>query len=242
MNSASGKWEAGAGDSPPPTFTPEEVKCVQDNHQEYLHHDTALGEGVENAHRKLWLQFQGTASQMTKMYREGQANPALLWHCFQLSAGALTQLYKDAVEEIGVVRDRAYKAGYARAKHDLGTWAKTSKRRYVRRDELLSVIALALPAATSANLTLSSVGRVDSTSGPGAACALNEEESLADRGAGELEALDAHDSPLSPVLFAHHLPQSPNRLKRHRSSSSHPTSPLSDDYMDLFTIKRQRRN
>lgn len=143
MNQGNFKWDPDEAPHPPP-LTQEEGHWIRQVQAEQAHGEQSLAEVGEAANRKLWLQFQSTASCMTKMYREGQQNPEALWQCFQLSAGALTQLYKDAMEEIATVKERAQRAGYLKCRADTATWAKTSRRRYLRREELLSAVALSV--------------------------------------------------------------------------------------------------
>ena len=270
MNQGNFKWDPDEAPHPPP-LTPEEGHWIRHIQAEQAQADHVLAEAGEVANRKLWLQFQSTASCMTKMYREGQQNPEALWQCFQLSAGALTQLYKDAMEEIATVKERAHRAGYLKCRSDTASWAKTSRRRYLRREEVLSAIALSMRTSHSSshasNLELGAGVAVES---------LRRSSPL--REMSVAPALISAPSPVTGTpLLATANPQSPpaslfpideaaeeeavapeasggavngtsqqnqsNRLKRGRERSGGNNS-FNDELMDLFNInvKRPRRD
>lgn len=261
MNHGNFKWDPDEAPHPPP-LTQEEGHWIRQVQNDQAQAEHLLGEAGEVANRKLWLQFQSTASSMTKMYREGQQNPEALWQCFQLSAGALTQLYKDAMEEIANVKERAHRAGYLKCRSDTTSWAKASRRRYLRREELLSAIALSMRTN----------GDSDSSSPPPSAerrfsPVPRETSSVASIAAGSAAAdpvpvvvVPSSMSPPAASLFPiaesaeeevavsnQSNPQSvsqnlSNRLKRSRERGGN--NSFNDDLMDLFNInvKRPRRN
>jgi len=109
----------------------------------------------EQAHKRLWTLFQQTASALTQLYRDqGQGQregePGLAWMPFQTAAGSLTMLYKDSLEEYRVAGEVNRKLGYQRARRDLTHWAR-GKRRFIRRDELLSYLATSSPGSSVPN-------------------------------------------------------------------------------------------
>jgi len=111
----------------------------------------------ENAHKKLWNHFQQTASALTQLYREQPREAAAFrdqqgsaWHPFQTAAGSLTLLYRDSLEEQRVTGEVNRKLGYHRARKDILNWAK-SKRRNIRREDLLNFLVSISPGQTVAS-------------------------------------------------------------------------------------------
>jgi len=107
----------------------------------------------EAAHKKLWTQFQQTAAALTQLYRDQprespstayRDQPGPAWQPFQTAAGSLTLLYRDSLEEQKLAADINRKLGYHRARRDLLTWTR-SKRRFIRREELLSFLVQCSP-------------------------------------------------------------------------------------------------
>uniref|UniRef100_A0A0K2SYR9 UPF0472 protein C16orf72 homolog [Megachile rotundata] n=1 Tax=Lepeophtheirus salmonis TaxID=72036 RepID=A0A0K2SYR9_LEPSM len=94
----------------------------------------------EASQRKLWLPFQATASSLTHLYRE-RLEDSSSWGLFQTAAGSLTSLYRDSNDEIRRLNELSRRTGYQRCRRDLVNLLLRGKRRYLRRDELLSVIA-----------------------------------------------------------------------------------------------------
>jgi len=113
----------------------------------------------EEAHHKLWVSFQAAAASLTQLYRNGEqiqrqqyqgrgpnssstaAPENQQWVHFQTAAGNLTTLYSGSVN--GLLRPSTAackKSGYIRARKELASWAR-SRRRFIRREELLAVIA-----------------------------------------------------------------------------------------------------
>jgi len=122
----------------------------------------------EQAHKRLWTLFQQTASALTQLYRDqgagrGEApgvggaasrgagvGVGVAWMPFQTAAGSLTMLYKDSLEEYKLAGEVNRKLGYHRARKDLTTWAR-GKRRFIRRDELLSFLSSSSPGVAVGN-------------------------------------------------------------------------------------------
>jgi len=111
----------------------------------------------EAAHKKLWTQFQQTAAALTQLYRDqpsGRDGPAYrdqhreqpgsAWQPFQTAAGSLTLLYRESLEEQRLSAEINRKLGYHRARRDILGWAR-SKRRCIRREELLSFLVSTSP-------------------------------------------------------------------------------------------------
>jgi len=65
-----------------------------------------------------------------------------LWGPFQTAAGNLTTLYRESWD--GLLRPAvtsSKRSGYTRARKELATWARSQRRRVIRREELLNVLA-----------------------------------------------------------------------------------------------------
>jgi len=116
----------------------------------------------EAAHKKLWTQFQQTAAALTQLYRDQPGRELTAyreqqsrdptgsaWQPFQTAAGSLTLLYRDSLEERGLASEISRKVGYHRARKDLLSWAR-SKRRFIRREELLSFLVSTSPGQSVA--------------------------------------------------------------------------------------------
>lgn len=107
----------------------------------------------EAAHRKLWNYFQSAAASLTLLYRErdtrrqAEDQPDSLWHPFQSAAGALTQLYRESLEGMRGGAEGVRRSGYQKCRRDLASWASLHRKRYIRRDELLSLLASGMDSA-----------------------------------------------------------------------------------------------
>jgi len=145
-------------------FVPDvnRLSTAEENYVRRVEEDQVLEfreeEVREQAHKRLWTLFQQTASALTQLYRDqgaGRGESAgagsargpvvgVAWGPFQSAAGSLTTLYKDSLEEYRVGGEVNRKLGYHRARRELTTWAR-GKRRFIRRDELLSFLANSSP-------------------------------------------------------------------------------------------------
>jgi len=173
----------------------------------------------EAAHKKLWTQFQQTAAALTQLYRD-QPNrdlsayrdqPGPAWQPFQTAAGSLTLLYRDSLEEQKLAGEINRKLGYHRARRDIMSWAK-SKRRFIRREELLSFLVQCSPGQSVSPLEASSVDLSLRGGTPNALPSLQEMLELSRLEGGE-------------------------RCKRPA-----PSSPSRDENMDSPSCKRSRFN
>merc|ERR1712083_696577 len=93
----------------------------------------------EQAQHCLYQRIQNTAAALTQVY-QGQVEEGRDWQPFQTAAGSLTLLYKDSLEELRKAAEINRKLGHQRTRVDVATWAK-SKRRFIRREELLAFLA-----------------------------------------------------------------------------------------------------
>jgi hypothetical protein len=191
----------------------------------------------ENAHKKLWTHFQQTASSLTQLYREQpggrdppafrEQQPANAWHPFQTAAGSLTLLYRDSLEEQRVNGEINRKLGYHRARKDILNWAK-SKRRFIRREDLLNFIVSISPGQTVVSSAPPPVDQLLRSTGD-LSYAADTAARHAAAGAGLPSLQDMLD--LS-------RPDSGERYKR----PAPPSSPSHDESMDSPSCKRSRMN
>eukprot|EP00088_Acartia_fossae_P060318 TRINITY_DN72207_c0_g1_i1.p1 TRINITY_DN72207_c0_g1~~TRINITY_DN72207_c0_g1_i1.p1 ORF type:complete len:219 (-),score=40.36 TRINITY_DN72207_c0_g1_i1:83-739(-) len=143
----------------PSTFTSAEDimnrRIEEDNILEYREEEVR-----EAAHKKLWTQFQQTASALTQLYRDQPSReqsstayreqPGSAWQPFQTAAGSLTLLYRESLEEQRRAAEINRKLGYHRARRDILAWAR-SKRRFIRREELFSFLVQCSPGQSISN-------------------------------------------------------------------------------------------
>lgn len=110
---------------------------TQPNYEhEYLtERDTAI--------RRVWDTFQESATSVTQLYKDRLStdDAGALWLPFQTAAGTITTLYKDACDGFRRTGDSAIQCGYQRRTRELADWARSKKRRYIRREDLLSYLA-----------------------------------------------------------------------------------------------------
>nr|XP_014099909.1 uncharacterized protein LOC106624666 isoform X1 [Bactrocera oleae] len=64
-----------------------------------------------------------------------------LWLPFQTAAGTVTTLYKEACDGVKRTSDSAVQCGYQRRTRELADWARSKKRRMIRREDLLAYLA-----------------------------------------------------------------------------------------------------
>ena len=98
---------------------------------------------LETSHKRLWLSFQHTAATVAKLYRDGHQLHAQgrlqgsssassasdpLWAAFQASAGSLTQFYKDTIEAMNTVQDKAVHYGYHKKRRESIRAAANARR------------------------------------------------------------------------------------------------------------------
>lgn len=212
----------------------------------------------EQAHKRLWTLFQQTASALTQLYRDqgtGQreGGPGLAWMPFQTAAGSLTMLYKDSLEEYRVAGEVNRKLGYQRARRDMTHWAR-GKRRFIRRDELLSYLATSSPGSTVPN---SGVGlENDFETGLSLASRGVERQGAAHIGAQGQGAAQLSQNAQQPLLAVQEMFElsrldgsgrmdgGHNRMDSsgHNRYKRPPPSPSQDENMDSPSHKKSRHN
>jgi len=88
--------------------------------------------------QNLWMSFQNSASAVTNLYKDCMQEKNC-WFPFQNAAGAVTVLYKDAMEAQKKSFELGLQLGYNKRIRDMMTWAK-KRRRHIRRDELVAFL------------------------------------------------------------------------------------------------------
>ncbi|XP_034111654.1 HUWE1-associated protein modifying stress responses [Drosophila albomicans] len=94
----------------------------------------------------VWGAFQDSATAVAQLYRERSSNTyasetGALWLPFQTAAGTVTTLYKESCDGLKRTSDAAIQCGYQRRTRELADWARSKKRRMIRREDLLAFLA-----------------------------------------------------------------------------------------------------
>lgn len=112
----------------------------------------------DNAIRRVWGTFQESATSITQLYKDRYStdDTGALWLPFQTAAGTITTLYKESCEGMKRTGETAVQCGYQRRTRELAEWAKSKRRRYIRREDLLSYLAGKPPPPLSARMPRSS--------------------------------------------------------------------------------------
>ncbi|XP_055913557.1 HUWE1-associated protein modifying stress responses [Eupeodes corollae] len=194
----------------------------------------------DNSISTVWGAFQDSATAVAQLYRERSNNAyhhdtGALWLPFQTAAGTVTTLYKDSCEGIKRTGEAGIQSGYQRRTRELVDWARSKKRRVIRRADLLAYLAGKPPPPL--NVTRRSPKPEHSSN----ALMLGGPASNSTTSNNEEPATDLHTfkealvlRPRGPELFAFVA----NEIARH---CKRPASPL-DDTMDVchYSSKRQR--
>ncbi|ALC49148.1 CG4768 [Drosophila busckii] len=103
----------------------------------------------------VWGAFQDSATAVAQLYRERSSNSyasetGALWLPFQTAAGTVTTLYKESCDGLKRTSDAAIQCGYQRRTRELADWARSKKRRMIRREDLLAYLA-GKPLPTQSN-------------------------------------------------------------------------------------------
>ncbi|GCB79549.1 hypothetical protein scyTo_0020221 [Scyliorhinus torazame] len=82
---------------------------------------------------------------------EAEAQRQRLWLCFQNSATAIAQLYKDGIEAYRASLDLGVQAGYQRRNKEMLAWVK-KRRHIIHREDLLSFLCRKSPPSRNSRL------------------------------------------------------------------------------------------
>ncbi|KAG4076058.1 hypothetical protein HA402_011532 [Bradysia odoriphaga] len=93
--------------------------------------------------RNCWSSFQESATSIAQLYKDRLSTneTGALWLPFQTAAGTVTTLYKESCDGMKRTNEAAVQYGYQRRTRELADWARSKRRRYIRKDELLSYLA-----------------------------------------------------------------------------------------------------
>jgi len=97
----------------------------------------------DNCIRSLFHNFQESATSIAQLYRDRMSSreTGALWIPFQTAAGTVTTLYKESCDGIRRTNDLAMNTGYHRRTREIADWARSKRRRYIRREDLLAYLA-----------------------------------------------------------------------------------------------------
>lgn len=109
--------------------------------EEQPEYEPLLITDTNNSHGKIWSAFQDSATSVAQLYRDRfTSDPAALWLPFQVAAGTVTTLYKEASESLRRTTELAIQCGYQKRNRELLSWVK-KRRRNIRREDLLAYIS-----------------------------------------------------------------------------------------------------
>ncbi|XP_068141183.1 HUWE1-associated protein modifying stress responses [Drosophila tropicalis] len=127
-------------------------------------HEREYARQRDNNLSTVWGAFQDSATAVAQLYRERSSNTfqhtvastadatsagghgagtgaGALWLPFQTAAGTVTTLYKESCDGLKRTSDAAVQCGYQRRTRELADWARSKKRRMIRREDLLAYLA-----------------------------------------------------------------------------------------------------
>ncbi|XP_054284642.1 HUWE1-associated protein modifying stress responses-like [Macrosteles quadrilineatus] len=116
-----------------------EQQCIQHLENEPDYEGQVINDR-DLATQKAWCCFQNSATAIAQLYKDRLQDVPTLWVPFQTAAGSVATLYKDATEAIKRQGELGTQCGYQRRNKELLNWAR-KKRRHIRREELISYLA-----------------------------------------------------------------------------------------------------
>ncbi|XP_030382200.1 UPF0472 protein C16orf72 homolog [Scaptodrosophila lebanonensis] len=132
-----------------------EEQCHREINGQHDEHEREYVRQRDNSLGTAWGAFQDTATAVAQLYRERSSNTyasdtGALWLPFQTAAGTVTTLYKESCDGLKRTSDAAIQCGYQRRTRELADWARSKKRRMIRREDLLAYLAgKPLPSQTT---------------------------------------------------------------------------------------------
>uniref|UniRef100_A0A336M3Z2 CSON009416 protein n=2 Tax=Culicoides sonorensis TaxID=179676 RepID=A0A336M3Z2_CULSO len=131
-------------DEDPAWLTNHEEEFLQNIDDDYEITRSRLEKEKEQSIKNIWTYFQDSAQYITQLYKDRQISnepTASCWLPFQTAAGTVTKLYKESCDGMKRSNDLANQVGYQRRSKEIAEWARSKKRPYIRRDDLLSYLA-----------------------------------------------------------------------------------------------------
>ncbi|XP_063705027.1 uncharacterized protein LOC134834331 [Culicoides brevitarsis] len=125
-------------------LTNHEEEFLQNVDDDYEIARSRLDKEKEQSIKSIWTYFQDSAQYITQLYKDRQLTnepTASCWLPFQTAAGTVTKLYKESCDGMKRSNDLAIQVGYQRRNKEIAEWARSKKRRYIRRDDLLAYLA-----------------------------------------------------------------------------------------------------
>ncbi|EDW46189.1 UPF0472 protein C16orf72 homolog [Drosophila sechellia] len=123
-----------------------EEQCHREIHGQHDEYEREFVRQRDNNLGTVWGAFQDSATAVAQLYRERSSNTfssdtGALWLPFQTAAGTVTTLYKESCDGLKRTSDAAIQCGYQRRTRELADWARSKKRRMIRREDLLAYLA-----------------------------------------------------------------------------------------------------
>ncbi|KAH8304125.1 hypothetical protein KR059_001028 [Drosophila kikkawai] len=124
-----------------------EEQCHREIHGQHDEYEREYVRQRDNNLSTVWGAFQDSATAVAQLYRERSSNTfsssdtGALWLPFQTAAGTVTTLYKESCDGLKRTSDAAVQCGYQRRTRELADWARSKKRRMIRREDLLAYLA-----------------------------------------------------------------------------------------------------
>jgi len=122
-----------------------EEQCHREINAQHEEYEREYVRNRDNSLSSVWGAFQDSATAVAHLYRERSSNTypdtGALWLPFQTAAGTVTTLYKESCDGLKRTSDTAVQCGYQRRTRELADWARSKKRRMIRREDLLAYLA-----------------------------------------------------------------------------------------------------
>jgi len=223
-------------------LTGHENECEQEIEQDCELAGRLLDTEKEQTIKNIWTYFLDSAEFITQLYKDRQlAEPGTsCWQPFQTAAGNVTKLYKESCDGMRRSNELAIAVGYQRRNKELAEWVRNKRRRYIRREELMSFLAGKQLPDTHTRPRLRLSPRPAATESPQFGGEHGNQSPT--QGARQLDSADLHTfkealalRPRAPDLYTFVVGEIARHCKR-------PASPL-DVNMDSPTVtKRPRYN
>ncbi|GCC20800.1 hypothetical protein chiPu_0019368 [Chiloscyllium punctatum] len=182
-----------------------ERQCLEEDERQEAGPESGPGGSEAEAQRqRLWLCFQNSATAIAQLYKdrvyEQQLGIQSLWKPFQAAATSVTCLYKDGLEAYRASLDLGVQAGYQRRNKEMLAWVK-KRRHIIHREDLLSFLCRKSPPGAMANVSVRSGTPGSPTHGSSNSASVRRRGSLQDV---DLNSFIAEE-------MAHHLDSSRKR-------------------------------
>lgn len=130
-----------------------EEECFDEVNANYDEANARFDHTKEQQIKNIWSYFLDTAEHITQLYKHRQYNASAhnaaaqaqatnnSWEMYTAAAGNVTKLYKESTEGMRKSNELAIQVGYQRRNKEISDFVRNKRRRYIRRDDLLSFLA-----------------------------------------------------------------------------------------------------